>query len=67
MIATTLLTFLTSDNLFLPDICSYFLFLKRVLSCLKSFLFPVKSKKPNMIIGAVGVGGGRELVINSWG
>ena len=48
MIATTLLTFLTSDNLFLPDICSYFLFLKRVLSCLKSFLFPVKSKNPNM-------------------
>ena len=45
---TTLLTFLTSDNLFLLDICSYFLFLKSVLSCLKRLLFPVKTKKPNM-------------------
>ena len=44
MMTTTFLTFLTSDNLFLHDICSYFLFLKSVLSC----LFPVKSKKPNM-------------------
>ena len=48
MMTITLLTFLTSDNLFLLDICSYFLFVKRVLSCLKSFLFPVKSKNPNM-------------------
>ena len=31
---TTLLTFLTSDNFFLLDICSYVLFLIRVLSCL---------------------------------
>ena len=48
MMTTTLLTFLTSDNLFLLDICSYFLLLKKCLSGLKSFLFPVKSKKPNM-------------------
>ena len=45
MMTTALLTFLTSDTLFLLDIWSYFLFLKRVLPSLKSFLFPVKSKK----------------------
>ena len=50
MMKTTLLTFLTSDNLFLLNICSYFLFLKRVLFCV-----PVKSK--NLIWG-VGDGGG---------
>ena len=56
MMTTTFLTFLTSDNFFLHDICSYFLFLKSVLSC----LFPVKSKKPNM-------GGERRLIIKCRG
>ena len=48
MTTTTLLTFLKSDNLFLLDIFSYLLFLKRVSTYLKRFLFPVKSKKLNM-------------------
>ena len=55
MMITTLFTFVTSDNLFLLDISSYFLFLKRVLPDLKSFLFLVKSKKPNMRRGKGGV------------
>ena len=53
MMTTRLLTFLTSDNLFLLDICSYFLLLKRVLSCLKRCLVPVKSKKANMGMGGM--------------
>ena len=48
MTTTTLLTFLKSDNLFLLNIFSYVLFLKRVVIYLKRFLFPVKSKKINM-------------------
>ena len=56
MITAILLTFLTSGNLFLHDICSYFSFSKIVLSYVKRFLFPVKSKKDN-------VGG---LIKKSW-
>ena len=48
MTTTTLLTFLKSDNLFLLDIFSYVLFLKRVVIYLKRFLFPVKSKRLNL-------------------
>ena len=56
MTTTTLLTFLKSDNLFLLDIFSYVLFLKRVVIYLKRSLFPVKSKRLNM------GGSGRERV-----
>ena len=44
--------------------------LKRVLSCLKRFLFPVKSKKPNMGGGAgagAGARGGGRVDNKMWG